>query len=34
MPVGTHGTLKGVLSDQLLNLKCQIILGKTNDNKD
>ncbi|XP_055377842.1 queuine tRNA-ribosyltransferase catalytic subunit [Condylostylus longicornis] len=29
MPVGTQGTLKGMLSDQLLALNCQIILGNT-----
>lgn len=29
MPVGTQGTLKGVLPDQLINLNCQIILGNT-----
>nr|CAD7257307.1 unnamed protein product [Timema shepardi]CAD7568065.1 unnamed protein product [Timema californicum] len=29
MPVGTQGTLKGLLPDQLENLNCQIILGNT-----
>uniref|UniRef100_A0A336LVM2 Queuine tRNA-ribosyltransferase catalytic subunit 1 n=1 Tax=Culicoides sonorensis TaxID=179676 RepID=A0A336LVM2_CULSO len=29
MPVGTHGTLKGLLPEQLLNIDCQIILGNT-----
>jgi hypothetical protein len=29
MPVGTQGTLKGLLPDQLINLDCQIILGNT-----
>lgn len=29
MPVGTQGTLKGVLPDELINLNCQIILGNT-----
>lgn len=29
MPVGTHGTLKGLLSEQLLKLDCQIMLGNT-----
>uniref|UniRef100_A0A6M2DJM0 Queuine tRNA-ribosyltransferase catalytic subunit 1 n=1 Tax=Xenopsylla cheopis TaxID=163159 RepID=A0A6M2DJM0_XENCH len=29
MPVGTQGTLKGILPDQLVNLNCQILLGNT-----
>ena len=29
MPVGTQGTLKGVLVDQMKNLKCSIILSNT-----
>lgn len=29
MPVGTQGTLKGILPDQLLSLNCQILLGNT-----
>lgn len=29
MPVGTQGTLKGLLPDQLLALDCRIILGNT-----
>lgn len=29
MPVGTQGTMKGLLPDQLINLNCQIILGNT-----
>ncbi|XP_026472284.1 queuine tRNA-ribosyltransferase catalytic subunit-like [Ctenocephalides felis] len=29
MPVGTQGTLKGLLPDQLVNLNCQILLGNT-----
>lgn len=29
MPVGTQGTLKGVLVDQLVNMNCQIMLGNT-----
>nr|XP_019540093.2 queuine tRNA-ribosyltransferase catalytic subunit [Aedes albopictus] len=29
MPVGTQGTLKGLLPDQILNLGCQIMLGNT-----
>uniref|UniRef100_A0A182SGH7 Queuine tRNA-ribosyltransferase catalytic subunit 1 n=1 Tax=Anopheles maculatus TaxID=74869 RepID=A0A182SGH7_9DIPT len=29
MPVGTQGTLKGVLPDQLLELDCRIMLGNT-----
>lgn len=29
MPVGTQGTLKGVMPDQLENINCQIILGNT-----
>ncbi|EDW03745.1 queuine tRNA-ribosyltransferase catalytic subunit [Drosophila grimshawi] len=29
MPVGTQGTLKGVLPDQLIELDCQILLGNT-----
>lgn len=29
MPVGTQGTLKGLLPDQLEKLNCQIILGNT-----
>lgn len=29
MPVGTQGTLKGILPDQLENINCQIILGNT-----
>ncbi|KAG4071954.1 hypothetical protein HA402_006115 [Bradysia odoriphaga] len=29
MPVGTQGTLKGVLPDELIKLNCQIILGNT-----
>ena len=29
MPVGTQGTMKGLTTDQLENLNCQIILGNT-----
>ena len=29
MPVGTQGTLKGVTSQQLIDMDCQIILGNT-----
>ena len=29
MPVGTQGTLKGMLPDQLIELNCQIMLGNT-----
>ena len=29
MPVGTQGTLKGLTSQQLLDLDCQIMLGNT-----
>lgn len=29
MPVGTKGTIKGVLPEQLLDLNCQILLGNT-----
>lgn len=29
MPVGTQGTLKGITSDQLESLGCQICLGNT-----
>ncbi|XP_053693672.1 queuine tRNA-ribosyltransferase catalytic subunit [Sabethes cyaneus] len=29
MPVGTQGTLKGLLPDQILQLGCQIMLGNT-----
>lgn len=29
MPVGTQGTLKGILPDQLEAINCQIILGNT-----
>ncbi|XP_065079520.1 queuine tRNA-ribosyltransferase catalytic subunit [Ochlerotatus camptorhynchus] len=29
MPVGTQGTLKGLLPDQILSLGCQIMLGNT-----
>lgn len=29
MPVGTQGTLKGLLSDQLVNQDCEIILANT-----
>lgn len=29
MPVGTQGTLKGILPDQLISLNCQILLGNT-----
>lgn len=29
MPVGTKGTVKGLLPQQLENLDCQIILGNT-----
>ena len=29
MPVGTQGTLKGVTSQQLVDMDCQIILGNT-----
>lgn len=29
MPVGTQGTLKGLLPEQLENINCQIILGNT-----
>ncbi|XP_037953856.1 queuine tRNA-ribosyltransferase catalytic subunit [Teleopsis dalmanni] len=29
MPVGTQGTMKGVLPDQLIELNCQILLGNT-----
>lgn len=29
MPVGTQGTLKGILPDQLEAIDCQIILGNT-----
>nr|XP_014089183.1 queuine tRNA-ribosyltransferase catalytic subunit [Bactrocera oleae] len=29
MPVGTQGTLKGLLPDQLIELNCQILLGNT-----
>ncbi|XP_001357017.2 queuine tRNA-ribosyltransferase catalytic subunit [Drosophila pseudoobscura] len=29
MPVGTQGTLKGILPDQLIELNCQILLGNT-----
>lgn len=29
MPVGTQGTLKGILPDQLQSLNCQILLGNT-----
>lgn len=29
MPVGTQGTLKGILPDQLENINCQIILANT-----
>ncbi len=28
MPVGTQGTLKGILPDQLEKLDCRIMLGK------
>lgn len=29
MPVGTQGTMKGVLTDQLIDLDCHILLGNT-----
>ncbi|EDX03315.1 GD23082 [Drosophila simulans] len=29
MPVGTQGTLKGIVPDQLIELNCQILLGNT-----
>lgn len=29
MPVGTQGTMKGILPDQLIDLNCQILLGNT-----
>lgn len=29
MPVGTQGTMKGITSDQLADLGCQICLGNT-----
>ncbi|XP_067615844.1 queuine tRNA-ribosyltransferase catalytic subunit [Eurosta solidaginis] len=29
MPVGTQGTVKGLLPDQLIDLNCQILLGNT-----
>ena len=29
MPVGTQGTLKGLTSQQLIDMDCQIILGNT-----
>lgn len=29
MPVGTQGTLKGLLPEQLLDLNCSIMLGNT-----
>lgn len=29
MPVGTQGTLKGLLSEQLVNQDCEIILANT-----
>lgn len=29
MPVGTQGTLKGITSQQLVEMDCQIILGNT-----
>lgn len=29
MPVGTQGTMKGLLTEQLETLGCQIILGNT-----
>lgn len=29
MPVGTKGTMKGITSSQLRDLKCSIILGNT-----
>uniref|UniRef100_A0A1A9ZHI8 tRNA-guanine(15) transglycosylase-like domain-containing protein n=1 Tax=Glossina pallidipes TaxID=7398 RepID=A0A1A9ZHI8_GLOPL len=29
MPVGTNGTLKGVLPDQLIDLDCKILLSNT-----
>lgn len=29
MPVGTQGTLKGLTSQQLVDMDCQIILGNT-----
>ena len=29
MPVGTQGTLKGLLPEQLEKLDCRIILGKS-----
>ena len=29
LPVGTQGTLKGMLPDQLIELNCQIMLGNT-----
>ncbi len=29
MPVGTQGTLKGITSQQLVHLDCQIMLGNT-----
>ncbi|EDW75896.1 uncharacterized protein Dwil_GK15182 [Drosophila willistoni] len=29
MPVGTQGTMKGLLPDQLIELNCQILLGNT-----
>ncbi len=29
MPVGTQGTLKGMTSQQLVDMDCQIMLGNT-----
>lgn len=29
MPVGTKGTIKGILTEQLLDMNCQILLGNT-----
>ena len=29
MPVGTQGTLKGLIPDQLKEMNCQIMLGNT-----
>jgi len=29
MPVGTQGTMKGVTTDQLKDLNCEILLGNT-----
>ncbi len=29
MPVGTQGTMKGITSEQLVDLNCKILLGNT-----